>query len=355
MKSKNYHIYSIIFGIAASILALILNDIGITTFESWGTARGSLHELAYGIMIFIIWPYIVLSAIILGMKWKKERLVASQKNLFLIHILAVITFSVTWMPFILVHFLSFTVPSVSGFTSNTASNIFKFLALGAYCLSGFIFWVFRLLFWYSLRSIIKNLKNRNYKMDNKFDYFLNESSDSGDDIRLSSGPGAEKKESPVKKPVSTKENDDPFGNTFINLTNRETFNNLIGTYSAITIILKSIYEKYYTDNNFAEMVDNLSSQNYSYPSWAMDKVRQFFKLSELPDDIKDDFNAFNDTNNTNDLEWEVTEYASALFQNIRAVNSLSNESLYNSLNPRANKKILLKSFEKKQVQKVENL
>lgn len=146
MKSKNYHIYSIIFGISASVLALILNDIGITAFESCGTARGSLHELAYGVMIFIIWPYILLSALILGMKWKKERLMASQKNLFLIHILAVITFSVTWMPFILVHFLSFSVPSTSGFTSNTAAISFKFFALAMFCLSGTMFCIFRLLF-----------------------------------------------------------------------------------------------------------------------------------------------------------------------------------------------------------------
>jgi hypothetical protein len=34
MKSKNYHIYSILFGIAISVLALILNDIGITSFDS---------------------------------------------------------------------------------------------------------------------------------------------------------------------------------------------------------------------------------------------------------------------------------------------------------------------------------
>lgn len=184
-------------------------------------------------------------------------------------------------------------------------------------------------------------------MDNKFDYFLNDANQSAEEVRLSNENGSDKKDSSPKKPISNpKSNDDPFGNTFINLTNRETFNNLIGTYSSITIILKSIYDKYYTDSQYAEMVDNLSSQNYSYPSCAMDKVRQSFNLSELADNIKDDFNVFNDTNNSNDIEWEVTEYASALFQNIRTVNSLSDESLYTSLNPKANKKILLKSFEK---------
>lgn len=129
-----------------------------------------------------------------------------------------------------------------------------------------------------------------------------------------------------------------YDNAFIKLTNRETFNNLIGTYSAITIILKNIYEKYYTDNEFSDMVDGLSSQSYSYPSCSMDKVRQYFKLSELPKDIKDDFCSFMDsTNPLTDLDCEITEYASALFQNIRTVNSLSSESLYNSLNPKANK------------------
>lgn len=132
MKSKNYHIYSIVFGIAVSVLALILNDIGITSFDSCGTARGSLHELAYGFIIFIIWPYILLSAAILGMKWKKERLLDSQKNLFLIHILGVITFTITWMPFVLVHFLSFAIPSTSGFTSNIPAISFRFLALALF-------------------------------------------------------------------------------------------------------------------------------------------------------------------------------------------------------------------------------
>jgi hypothetical protein len=72
---------------------------------------------------------------------------------------------------------------------------------------------------------------------------------------------------------------------------------LIGTYSAITLILKNIYQKYYTDEYFAEMVDNLSSQSYSYPSCAMDKMRQYFKLSDLPESYRDDFCAFMDTNN----------------------------------------------------------
>ena len=347
LKSKNYHIYSIVFGITSTTFALILNDVGITSFEEWGTSKGSYHEFTYGIMIFIIWPYITLSAFILAMKWRKEKLVASQKNLFLIHILAVITFSVSFMPFILVHFLSFSIPSAAGFTANSSALSFKFFALAMFCLSGVIFWIFRLFFCYSLRSIIKNLKYRTFKCDNRFDYFLNESSDSGDEVRLSSMSG-DKKESISKKTKSSHNDNeiDPFGNTFTNLTNRETFNNLIGTYSAITIIIKSIYEKYYIDPQFAEMVDNLSSHNYSYPAWATDKVRQFFKLSELPKNISDDFNAFMDTGHSNDLEWEVTEYASALFQNIRTVNSLSDESLYNSLNPRANKKILMKSFEK---------
>lgn len=300
MKSKNYHIYSIVFGITLSVLALILNDIGITTFDSCGTARGSLNELAYGVMIFIIWPYILLSAIILGMKWKKENLMDSQKNLFLIHILGVITFSITWMPFILVHFLSFAVPSTSGFTSNTASISFRFLSLALFCLSGAIFSTLRLLYCYSLRSILKNIRYRKWKCDEKFDYFLNEQDDHNKrmDTTLTSA-----KASPSKREAQSPSKIDKFDNSFINLTNRETFNNLIGTYSAITLILKNIYDKYYTEANFAEMVDGLSIQSYSYPSCAMDNFRQYFKLSELPPKIKNDFCSFMDKNNPlTDLE-----------------------------------------------------
>lgn len=248
-------------------------------------------------MIFlIIWPYIVLSAIVLGLKWKRERLTEAQKNLFLVHILGVITFTISWMPFVLVHFLSFAVPSISGFTANTAAVIFKFFALGMFCLSGMIFSVLRLMFCYSLRSIIKSIKDKRMKADERFDYFLNESED-GDERRMSTFVTGADKSAITDSKESCNKNMDQFGNSFINLTNRETFNNLIGTYSAITLILKNIYHKYYTDKNFAEMVDNLSSQSYSYPSSAIDKVRQFFKLSDLPESIKGDFCAFTDTNN----------------------------------------------------------
>mmetsp|Transcript_41539 Transcript_41539/g.47921 ORF Transcript_41539/g.47921 Transcript_41539/m.47921 type:complete len:84 (+) Transcript_41539:133-384(+) len=75
----------------------------------------------------------------------------------------------------------------------------------------------------------------------------------------------EKKETVVRK-LNTEKKEEKHENAFINLTNRETCNNLIGTYSAITIILRNIYEKYYGDPYYAEMVDNLSSQIYSYPS-----------------------------------------------------------------------------------------
>ena len=51
------------------------------------------------------------------------------------------------------------------------------------------------------------------------------------------------------------------------------------------------------------MVDGLSNQSYSYPACSMDKVRQYFKLSELPDNIRDDFDSFLNTGNPlTDLE-----------------------------------------------------
>lgn len=185
------------------------------------------------------------------------------------------------------------------------------------------------------------------------DYFLQENESTDDEKRLGSfGSSLQKGNTTtnLKKLMTqpkSKDHDDKFDNSFINLTNRETFNNLIGTYSAITIILKNIYEKYYSDKQYAEMVDNLSSQTHSYPTTASDNERQYFKLSELPSNIIDDFCSFMEQDNPlTDLDCEITEYASALFQNIRTMNSLSSESLYNSLNPRANKKILLKSFEK---------
>jgi hypothetical protein len=146
-----------------------------------------MHELAYGIMIFlIIWPYIVFSAIVLILKWRREKLTEAQKNLFLVHILGVTTFTVSWMPFVLVHFLSFAVPSISGFSINTTAIVFKFIALGLFCISGLIFSVFRLFFCYSLRSIIRSIKDKKCKDDHRFDYFLGENDETDDGTRLSS-------------------------------------------------------------------------------------------------------------------------------------------------------------------------
>ena len=201
-----------------------------------------------------------------------------------------------------------------------------------------------------MRSIIKSFRQKQFEDDDRLEQLVMlESEKSNEDTRMSSVDPSRKiySSTSFKKVSAQKSNIDTFGNAFVNLTNTETFNNLIGTYSAITIILRNIYEKYYSDKNFAEMVDSMSGQGYSYPGCATDNVRQYFKLSELPSNIKDDFCSFmaKDERLT-DLECEITEYSSALFQNIRTVNSLSSESLYNSLNPRANENILLKSFEK---------
>lgn len=68
LKSKNYHIYSVAFGLVIAMIALFTNDIGITVFDSCGTARGSINALLYGIILFIIWPYLIFSAVVLGRK-----------------------------------------------------------------------------------------------------------------------------------------------------------------------------------------------------------------------------------------------------------------------------------------------
>ena len=72
------------------------------------------------------------------------------------------------------------------------------------------------------------MKNRRFKCDEKFDFFLNEQNDEAK--RLESTLSPNKSISNDSKIAQAKHKESVIDNSFINLTNRETFNNLIGTY-----------------------------------------------------------------------------------------------------------------------------
>jgi hypothetical protein len=108
LSHLKYHFYAIMFGLVFSMFSIIIEDIGITCFESCGTARGSLLEFLYVTILVFVWPNCLWSAINCLRKLRRNQAVLQdQKQLYICHILNIGIFSVTWVPYIVVHFLSF--------------------------------------------------------------------------------------------------------------------------------------------------------------------------------------------------------------------------------------------------------
>lgn len=63
LSHLKYHFYAIMFGLFFSMFSIIVEDIGITCFESCGTARGSILEFLYVTILVFAFPYCVWSAI----------------------------------------------------------------------------------------------------------------------------------------------------------------------------------------------------------------------------------------------------------------------------------------------------
>ena len=108
LSHLKFHFYAIMIGLLFSMFSIIIEDIGITCFESCGTARGSILEFLYVIILVMAWPYCLWSAIQCVRKLRRNQAVLSdQKQLYLCHILNIGIFTLTWVPYVLVHFLSF--------------------------------------------------------------------------------------------------------------------------------------------------------------------------------------------------------------------------------------------------------
>ena len=112
------------------------------------------------------------------------------------------------------------------------------------------------------------------------------------------------------------------------LTSRETFNNLVATYSAICLMMQHIYGKYRNDQEFTEEVDSLSNSSNLNIEAVQAKRKQEFRFFELPDAVRRDFEFSISHRMKLDLQFSVTEYSAAVFQNLRVIHSLQEESLY---------------------------
>jgi hypothetical protein len=63
LSHLKYHFYAIMCGLFFSMFSIIVEDIGITCFESCGTARGSILEFLYVVILVFAFPYCAWSAI----------------------------------------------------------------------------------------------------------------------------------------------------------------------------------------------------------------------------------------------------------------------------------------------------
>jgi hypothetical protein len=57
-----YHFYAIGAGLVFSLLAVIIKDIGQTTYNTCGVSRGSILEFLLIIILIFVWPYCLWSA-----------------------------------------------------------------------------------------------------------------------------------------------------------------------------------------------------------------------------------------------------------------------------------------------------
>mmetsp|Transcript_21103 Transcript_21103/g.20273 ORF Transcript_21103/g.20273 Transcript_21103/m.20273 type:complete len:162 (+) Transcript_21103:357-842(+) len=95
-------------GLLFSMLAIIIEDIGISLFGTCGVSKGSIMEYLYIIIIVFIWPYSIYSAVKCFSKLRTERnALSDQKQLYICHIANIIIYSCTWMPLNLTHFFNY--------------------------------------------------------------------------------------------------------------------------------------------------------------------------------------------------------------------------------------------------------
>ena len=63
LSHLKFHFYAIMTGLFFSMFAIIIEDIGITCFESCGTSRGSILEFLYVTILIFVWPHCLYSAV----------------------------------------------------------------------------------------------------------------------------------------------------------------------------------------------------------------------------------------------------------------------------------------------------
>ena len=73
LSHLKFHFYAIMCGLLFAMFSIVVEDIGITCFESCGTARGSILEFLYVVILVFAWPYCVWSAIQCFLKLRREQ------------------------------------------------------------------------------------------------------------------------------------------------------------------------------------------------------------------------------------------------------------------------------------------
>eukprot|EP00347_Sterkiella_histriomuscorum_P011805 403371031 len=338
LSHLKYHIYAIIFGLIASLISIIIEDIGITCFESCGTARGSLMEFLYSYILIFVWPFCLWSAIKCYNKIRtNQRILQDQKQLYICHISNILIFSVTWVPYITLHFLNFTLKlDLSG-----NSGIIKTVFLSLIALTPLLNTITRVFCDPSLKQKLFCSRNKVKPKDysNLMEQLIDmDKNDAAGDLTMNTQQNGADKTHRNSQQIYDK------------LTQTETLNNLLSTFTGICMLMDDVFDLYFQNQLSTEIVDLLAQNELLSEEVFNKKVKRVYSLDSFnqkynyneqftfPPDLEKNFQK--------NLAFKITEYSTLIFQNLRLRQKMSQDMFRESLLPYNNTKTLTKSFEK---------
>ena len=142
------------------------------------------------------------------------------------------------------------------------------------------------------------------------------------------------------------------GQIYDRLTQAETLNNLLSTFTGVCLLMDDVYDMYFQNQLSTEIVDLLAESEFMSEEVFNKKVSRIFSLQSLTDRYPQADNpvyAFPvdlQKHLQKNLVFKITEYSTLIFQNLRLRQRMSQDMLRESLLPFNNTRTLTKSFEK---------
>mmetsp|Transcript_21103 Transcript_21103/g.20275 ORF Transcript_21103/g.20275 Transcript_21103/m.20275 type:complete len:118 (+) Transcript_21103:879-1232(+) len=110
------------------------------------------------------------------------------------------------------------------------------------------------------------------------------------------------------------------------LTQTETLNNLVATFSGICMLMDDVYDLYFSNDFTSEIIDSLSQNCMVSQEIVGKKIKKTYSLNDMNvkynSDSQFSFPPDLEQNIQSNLTFEITEYATLVFQNIRSLYSL---------------------------------